>query len=67
MLEKIPSQSAMTECLKCGKNYVRPLIKNTKWNACGILAARIGLMSINIAGAVKRFAVCMQGKSALVL
>ena len=43
-------------CLKFGKHYVWPSMKNTIWNECGILVAKIGLTSTNIAEAVKHFA-----------
>ena len=61
MLENIPSQSIMTELL--GKSLYEvwqalcsAIDENTIWNSHGILAARIGIMSINIAEAVKHFA-----------
>lgn len=51
--------------MKFGKRYVWLLMKTTIWNGYGILVARIGLTSINIAEAVKRFAAYMRKKMAL--
>ena len=53
-------------CLKFGKSYVRLLMKNTKWNDYGILAVRIGLMSINIVEEVKHSVAYTQKVIALV-
>lgn len=41
-------------------------MKNMKWNDYGILAVKIGLMSINIVEVVKHFAAYTQKVSALV-
>lgn len=49
-----------------GGTYVQRLMKNTKWNGYGMLVARIGHTSINIAEEAKRFAACTQKVMALV-
>lgn len=53
-------------CLKFGKHYVQLLMKNMKWNEYGTPAARIGIISINIAEAVKHFAAYTQKRIALI-
>ena len=50
-----------------GKSYVLLLMKNTKWNDCGVLVVRIGLTSINIVEVVKRFVAYTQKVIALAL
>lgn len=72
MLENTPTQSTMTElldnlCLQSGKSCVQRLMKNTIWNGYGIQAVRTGFMNISTAEAVKRFAVYMRKRIALVL
>lgn len=54
-------------CLQSGKSCVQRLMKNTIWNGYGIQAVRTGFMNISIAEAVKRFAVYMRKRIALVL
>ena len=71
MLENTPTQSTMTELLgqplQSGKSCVQRLMKNTIWNGYGIQAVRTGFMNISTAEAVKRFAVYMRKRIALVL
>lgn len=71
MLENIPSQSAMIELLgqsffEVWQELCSVIDKSTKWNGYGILAVRIGLMSINIAEVVKHSVVYMQKETVLV-
>ena len=47
-------------CLRFGKSCVPRLTKNRKWNNYGIPAVRVGLTSISIREAAKRFVAYMQ-------
>lgn len=72
MLENTPTQSTMTELLgqplfAVWQELCSAIDENTIWNGYGIQAVRTGFMNISIAEAVKRFAVYMRKRIALVL